>query len=100
MEEETLKVKSSKIDPKPHHSDPIMSNDKEMLDFAQNIAFSDEIKPKLEIKEEAMSMESSSASVNREAEFMENCSELFKRVLKGKGTLEEMLIYKRLLDKQ
>ena len=98
--EETLNVKRSKIDQKPDIVNSMVPNNKETIDLVQDIEFSDNTKPKLEIKEEAMSMESSSASVNREAEFMENCSELFKRVLKGKGTLEEMLIYKRLLDKQ
>ena len=93
--EEILKVKSSKIVQKPD----IVANDKEMLDFVHDKAFVDNTKPTLEIKEEPMSMTSSSASINRKAEFMENCSELFNRVSKGKGTLEEMLIYKRLLDK-
>ena len=98
--EETLNVKRSKIDQKPDIVNSMVLNNKETIDLVHDIEFSDDVKPKLEIKEEPMSMESSSASVNREAEFMENCSELFKRVLKGKGTLEEMLIYKRLLDKQ
>ena len=98
--EETLNFKRSKIDQKPDIVNSTVLNNKETIDLVHDIEFSDNTKPKLEIKEEAMSMESSSASVNREAEFMENCSELFKRVLKGKGTLEEMLIYKRLLDKQ
>ena len=78
----------------------MVPNNKETIDLVHDIEFSDDTKPKLEIKEEPKSTESNSASMNKEAEFMENCSELFKRVLKGKGTLEEMLIYKRLLDKQ
>ena len=47
MEEEILKVKSSKIDQKSDQVDPIMS--KEMLDFAHDIEFTDDVKSKLEI---------------------------------------------------
>ena len=54
IEEETLKAKSSKIDQKPDQVDPKMLDDKEMLDFVYDIEFSDDIKPKLEIKEEPL----------------------------------------------
>ena len=54
MEEETLKVKSSKIDQKPDQVDPIMSKD--ILDFAHDIEFSGDVKPKLEIKEGTLKM--------------------------------------------
>ena len=46
--EETLKVKSSKIHQKPQ----VAQNDKEILNILHDIEFSDDIKPKLEIKEE------------------------------------------------
>ena len=54
IEEETLKAESSKIDQKPDQVDHVMPNDKEILEFAYEIEFSDDIKPKLEIKEESL----------------------------------------------
>ena len=70
-----------------------------VLGFVHKIEFVDDDKPKLKIKEELIDTKSSFSSIERKSEFMENCSELYNRVLKGKGTLEEMLIYKRLLVK-
>ena len=49
--EETLIVKSSKIDQKSDIVDPQMHNDKEMLDALHDIEFSNDIKAKFEIKE-------------------------------------------------
>ena len=54
FKEETLTVKSSKIDQKPGQVDPIMS--KEMLDFTHDIELSGDVKPKLEIKEGTLKM--------------------------------------------
>ena len=54
IDEETLKAKSSKID----QINPVMPNDKEMLDFAFAIEFSDDVKPKLEIMEEPLKLKS------------------------------------------
>ena len=49
-----------------------MPNDKEMLDFAFAIEFSDDVKPKLEIKEEPIDLKSSSDGMKRKSEFMED----------------------------
>ena len=98
--EETLNVKRSKIEQNPEMIEPKVPIDKEILGFVHKIEFVDDDKPKLKIKEELIDTKSSFSSIERKSEFMENCSELYNRVLKGKGTLEEMLIYKRLLDKQ
>ena len=48
-----------------------MPNGKEIFDFVHDIEFSDDIKPKLEIKEEPIDMKSSSVGIKRKPEFME-----------------------------
>ena len=63
VKEETLKVMSSKIDLqgpdiKVYLVDPIASNEKEIIDFVHDIEFSNNFKPKLEIKDEPTDMES------------------------------------------
>ena len=60
--EEALNVKRSKIDQKPDIVNSMVPNNKETIDLVPDIEFSDDTKPKLDIKEEPMSMESSSAS--------------------------------------
>ena len=59
MAQEKLKSKSSGIDQKPNLVDPIMPNDKKMMDFVNGIEFSDDFKPKLEIKEETLKFKNS-----------------------------------------
>jgi hypothetical protein len=44
--------------------DPTLPKDKEMIDFVHDIEFSDDIKPKLEIKEEPIDTNSSLDSIN------------------------------------
>ena len=63
VKEETLKVMSSKLDlQRPdiqvYLVDPIVPNEKEIIDFVHDIEFSNDFKPKLEIKDEPMDMES------------------------------------------
>ena len=62
FKEETLKVMSSKIDlQRPDMQvylvDPIVPNDKEIMDFVNNIEFPNDFKPNLEIKDEPMDLE-------------------------------------------
>ena len=59
--QEKLKVKKSEI-----------HNDVEVLDFVHDIEFSDDIKPKLEIKEEPIDLKSSFNGIKRKSEFMED----------------------------
>ena len=68
---ETLKIKRSGIDQKPNLIDPIMPNGKEIIDFLHDIEFLDDIKPKLEIKEEQIDMKSSSVGIKRKSELMQ-----------------------------
>ena len=64
VKDNMLKAKSYETDQRPDIVDPMAPKDKEMVNFFHDIEFSDDIKPKLEIKEEPIDTKSSSDSIN------------------------------------
>ena len=64
VKEDMLKAKSSGMIKGCDVIDPTLPKDKEMIDFVHDIEFSDDIKPKLEIKEEPIDTNSSLDSIN------------------------------------
>ena len=62
-----FKMKSKLLKGRPN----VAPNDKEMMDFIHDIEFSDDIKPKLEIKEEPINMKSTFDSIKMKSVFKE-----------------------------
>ena len=72
--EETLKAESSGVDQRHEIVDHLVPKDNRVLDFVQDIEFPDDIKPKLEIKEEPIDTESNFDSLNIKSDFEEETS--------------------------
>ena len=79
-----------------------MPKDKEMIDFVHDIDFSDDIKPKLEIKEEPMDAKSCFDNIKIKAEFKEETSfpnaMWYVKIVVKKGMFIVIVLIQGLLD--
>ena len=66
-----FKMKSKLLKGRPNVDHTKAPNDKEMIDFIHDIEFSDDLKPKLEIKEEPIDMKSTFDSIKMKSVFKE-----------------------------
>ena len=60
------------MDQRPAVVDPMAPKDKEMVDFVHDIEFSDDIKPKLKIKEEPIDVKSRFECIKPKLEVRDN----------------------------